>query len=243
MQSKFEYDHYRIHPFSKVKIDILHIIPEYDRRLECENRCIIDFKTAYPFGLNDRVNNISVSSKKDDLCIYQNFFSNNSITTPRAERVRSKNRHNEHIDFDGFVDEINTESLNKKDLVKYVKCKILGLSKSKVKYLIKNIHTYKFDCKLVKDLMIDLSKFKIGCNKIENVSKFDSYLVLNFAHKFIDLLNIPELLHDQQLIDTFPVKYTYPKVSFRYSRTLGSHVYNYSQFCKTIKAEEIDEYP
>ena len=107
----------------------------------------------------------------------------------------------------------------------------------------KNIQKHKFRYYLVKDIIIDLLKLKLGCNRIENVIKFDSYLVLNFSHKFLDLINIPLILYDQTLIKTFPVKDTYPKISFKYSKTLGSCVYNYSQFSQMIVTEEIDEYP
>ena len=204
---------------------------------------IIQFKTAYPFGLNDRVNNISVNAVKNQLCIYENFFNNDNFVTPRANRVRSKSKHNTYINFDEFLEEINSNSLNDGDLVKYIKSKIFSLKKSKAKFLIKSIHKHKFKYNLVKDLIIDLLKFKTGCNRLENTVKFDSYLVLNFSHKFFDLINIPQILYDKQLIDTFPIKYTYPKISFKYSRTLGSYVYNYSLFSKNIVSDNIDEYP
>ena len=218
-------------------------MPDLNRRLELENECIIKYKTAYPFGLNDRVNNISISSVKDDLCIYKDIFTSNFVATPRANRIRSKQRSGKYIDFDRFMGEIEANSLNEKDLIKYIKGKLFELNKNKARFLVKIFHNYKFKYSLIKDLIIDLLKFKIGSNEIDNNYKFDSYLVLNFSHKFVDLLNIPQLLYDQQLINAFPVKDTYPKVSFKYSRTLGSLTYNYSQISKNIKAEEIDEYP
>ena len=51
--SKHEFEHFKLHPFNKAIIDILHIEPDHDRRLELENKFIIDLKTAYPYGLND----------------------------------------------------------------------------------------------------------------------------------------------------------------------------------------------
>ena len=50
-------------------------------------------------------------------------------------------------------------------------------------------------------------------------------------------------MHNQNIIEAFPDKRTYPKISFKYSRTLGSMAYNYSQFSKNIRAENIEEYP
>ena len=51
--SKYEFEHFKIRSFNKAVIDILHIEPDHDRRLELENKFIIDQRTAYPYGLND----------------------------------------------------------------------------------------------------------------------------------------------------------------------------------------------
>ena len=202
---------------------------------------IIKFKTAYPFGLNDRVNNISINSIKNDTCIYKNIFQN--FVNPRTNRVRSKKRNNKYIDLHEFLGEIDNKGLKEKDLIKYVKSKILGINKRKAKKLLKIALNYKFKYNLIKDLILDLIKYKIGNDKLENIDNFESYLVINFSHKFIDLLNISQLLYDKELVKIFPVKFTYPKISFSYSKTLGSQVYNYSKFCKNIKADNVDEYP
>ena len=131
IQSKFGCEHFKIHSFSKVKIDILDIESDHNKRLELENKYIIKFKTAYPFGLNDRVNNTSVSCVKDKLCIYQNYFNNNSLSTPKTNRIRSKNRTNKYIDMELFLEEINNHSFNKSNAIKFIKSRILGLKDSK----------------------------------------------------------------------------------------------------------------
>ena len=188
--SKYEFEHFKIHSFNKAVIDILHIEPDHDRRLELENKYIINLKTAYPYGLNDRVNNISMTSAKDNFCIYQAFFQENSI--PKTNRVRSKNRNNRYIDMNEFLDVICINSINKSNFIKYVKGKILGLSCRKAKVLINFLNTFKFNNSHIKDLIIDLVKFKTRKLKLDgNPTFFDSYLVLEFSHKFIDLLDIP----------------------------------------------------
>ena len=141
------------------------------------------------------------------------------------------------------MDGINVKSVDEKDSFKYIKGKVFSLGKSKVKILIKSIHKRKFKYNLVKDLVIDLLKFKTSCNSIENIIQFDSYLVLNFSHKFLDLINIAQIMYNKELINIFPVKHTYPKISFKYSKTLGSYVFNYSKFSKNIISSDINEYP
>ena len=243
--SKYEYEHFQVHSFSKAIIDILHIEPDHDRRLELENKCIVDFKTAYPYGLNDRVNNISVTSAKDNLCIYQAFFRENSMSVPKTNRVRSKNKNNSrYIDMIKFLDEICNNSINNSSFIKYVKGRILGLSRRKAKVLINFLGDFKFSSSHIKDLITDLVKFKTGKLRLEvNPTFFDSYLVIDFSHKFIDLLDIPRILRTEELIETFPSKETYPKISFKYCPTLGSLSFNYAKFCKSLSTIENNEYP
>ena len=149
-----------MHPFNKAVIDILCIEPDHDRRLELENKFIINFKTAYPYGLNDRVNNISVTSVKNSLCIYRSFFKENSVSIPKTNRVRSKNRNNKYVDMNVFLNDICTNSIGKSDLIKYVKGRILGLSRTKAKVLISFLKNFKFSNSHIKELIIDLVKFK-----------------------------------------------------------------------------------
>ena len=209
-----------------------------------ENKLIIDYKTAYPYGLNDRVNNISVTSIKDKLCIYQAFFKNNSLSLPKTNRVRSKNRNNRYIDMNILLNDICNNAFNKSNIVRYVKGKILGLSRTKVNILIKFLKSFDFDDTHVRDLLIDLAKFKTNkLNIDEDPTYFDSYLVVDFSHKYIDLINIPNLIQDQRLKEAFPCKETYPKISFRYSQTLGSISFNYAKFSKNINTLDIEEYP
>ena len=242
--NKYEYDHFKIHSFNKAVIDILCIEPDQDRRLELESKYIVNLKTAYPYGLNDRVNNISVTSVKDKLCIYKSFFKVNSTSIPKTNRIRSKNRINRFIDFKDFLDEVCKNCFNYHDFVKFVKGKILGLSRRKAKLFIPFVKNFKFNNSHVKDLIIDLIKFKSNSTTVDvDHSQFDSYLVIDFSHKYIDSLDIPSIIHNQELIKAFPRNETYPKVSFKYSPTLGSMVFNYSNFSKNINSEDIEDYP
>ena len=246
IQSKYEYEHYQIHSFKDIKIDILHIIKDQKERLEIENMCIIKYKTAYPYGLNDRINKISVTAIKDKVCIYKDLFDNSKSLVNKPIRIRSRNRKNTFIDFDKFITELDDVALNNKNVIGYVKGKILGLKRSKAKVFTKYINKFKFKYNLIQDLIIDLLKYKLKCKEWiwndDSNSKFDSYLVIDFEHKYIDSLNIPQLLHNHELTSSFPIKNTYPKVSYKYSQTLGSIVFNYVNFTKEINIENVDEY-
>ena len=135
--------------------------------------------------------------------------------------------------------------LSKSYIVGYVKGKILGLKRSKAKVLTRFVRDFKFKYYLVQDLVYDLLKFKL--NKIDlsadtNCSTFKSYLIIDFKHKYMDILQIPQLLNNQDLVACFPIKETYPKISFRYSQTLGSMAFNYAKFAKEIVTEDLEQY-
>ena len=243
VQSKFEYDHFNIHPFSNALIEILDVVPDHNKRLELENKYIIEFKTAYPYGLNDRVNGVSVNSVKDSTCIYSTFFSNYAPSV-RNHRIRSLKKINKYVDFDILLEEINDHCFVKSNVINFVRGKIFGLKRNKAKLLVKKVLSFKFTYEHVKDLIIDLLKFKINCLNFQlDSNKFDTYLVIDFSHKYIDLLNISQLLYSPDLVKVFPIKETYPKISYKYSRTLGSLVFNYTEFSKNIRVDNIEEYP
>ena len=95
-------------------------------------------------------------------------------------------------------------------------------------------------------MICDLLRFKLKCDQFDFKSdndNFDSYLVIDFSHKYMDLLNISQLLHDPVLVSAFPSKNTYPKISYRYTPTIGSIVFNYSKFSKEILVENVENYP
>ena len=129
-------------------------------------------------------------------------------------------------------------------MVKYLKGKILGLKKSKCKANIEYVRNFKFKYSMIKDLIWDLLKFKLNEDILHTkLNEFKSYLVIDFSHKYIDLINISQLLHDPHLVNLFPIKETYPKVSFRYSPTIGSFIFNYVKFSKEVRVDNINNYP
>ena len=45
------------------------------------------------------------------------------------------------------------------------------------------------------------------------------------------------------MINAFPSKETYPKISFKYCPTLGSLSFNYAKFSKSLSTVDVNEYP
>ena len=248
IQNKYEFEHFKLHPFNRVKISILDVAEDSNHRLELENLYIIKFKTAYPYGLNDRVNNISVTAIKEDTCVYKEVLSNLTFDSNHNSvryRRRSNNKRNIFINFKEFVKDIDEAITSRNNVIGYIKGKVLGLKRSKAKVFVNYVKEFEFRYYLIKDLVHDLLKFKlnnVNCFNHNNINTFNSYLVIDFEHKYIDALNIPQLIHDQGLISSFPLKETYPKISFRYTQTLGSMVFNYAKFSKELLIENVDQY-
>ena len=245
VHSEYESEHFKIHSFKHIRIKILDIVEDSNIRLERENYFIIKYKTVYPYGLNDRVNNISVTGIKDSICIYKEIFSNINFNDNRHVRIRSQNKRNIFIDFNNYLIDIDNAILSNSNFVGYVKHKILGLKRSKAKVFTKFVKDFDFKYHIVKDLVYDLLKFKLrNLNFLDDNPNyaFKSYLVIDFLHKYMDTLNISQILHDQDLISCFPVKETYPIISFRYSQTLGSLAFNYVKFTKEMLIDNLDQY-
>ena len=245
VQSQYEYDHFKLHPFKHAKIRILDIVDDNNNRLERENYFILKYRSIYPYGLNDRVNNISITGIKDNTCVYKEVLSTIRFDNNRHTRIRSRRKINRFINFDDFLKDLDDAILLNNNVVGYIKGKILGLKCSKVKVLAKLVKDFEFKYYLIKDLVFDLIKFKLQIQNflIDNThNTFKSYLVVDFIHKYIDTLNISQILHNQDLISSFPVKDTYPLISYRYSPTLGSIAFNYTKFAKEIVIENIEQY-
>ena len=244
VQSKYEFEHFKMHSFKHAKINILDIIDDDNNRIELENFYIIKYKTVYPYGLNDRVNNISVTAIKDSSCIYKEIV-NNVNNNVQPFRMRSQNKRNQFINFNMYINDIDEAIVSKSNIVGYVKGKILGLKRSKARVLTRFIKEFKFRYYLVQDLVYDLLKFKLNKQDVladTNSFTFKSYLIIDFKHKYMDTLQIPQLVNNQDLVACFPIKETYPKISFRYSQTLGSMAFNYAKFAKEILIEALEQY-
>ena len=123
-QKQYEFEHFKLHPFIQAKIRILDIVEDCKARLERENYFILRYRTAYPYGLNDRVNNISVTGIKDDTCVYKEVFSNIRFDNNRQVRTRSKKKINRFIDFDIFLKDIDEAICTSNNIIGYIKGKI-----------------------------------------------------------------------------------------------------------------------
>ena len=245
VQSQYEFEHFKLHPFNNVKIRILDIIDDCNDRVERENFFILKYKTVYPYGLNDRVNNVSVTGIKDNTCIYKEVLNNITFDSNRRVRIRSRNKVNRFIDFNEVLQDINEAIFSSNNIVGYVKRKILGLKRSKAKVFAKHVKNFEFKYYFIKDLVFDLLKYKMQSQDwlADNpCNTFKSYLVIEFLHKYMDTLNLSQILHNQELISCFPVKDTYPIISFRYSQTLGSMAFNYVKFAKEMIIENVEQY-
>ena len=106
VQCEYEFEHFKMHPFKQAKINILDIIDDDNKRIELENFYIIKYKTVYPYGLNDRVNNVSITAVKDSSCIYKEVFSN-ITNNVQPFRMRSHSKRNLYIDFNMFISDID----------------------------------------------------------------------------------------------------------------------------------------
>ena len=68
-----------------------------------------------------------------------------------------------------------------------------------------------------------------------------TYLGLEFSYKIYGFINISQFMYNPELVSTFPSKNTYPKISYKYTPTIGSITFNYSKLLKVT--DDNDNYP
>ena len=204
-------------------------------RREREEYWIKELGTASPYGCNDNVS--SIGNLTSPLCSNVNvmnlFPSFNRKKRSHGTRHYTPPRNNQVL-FTDLLDlvfkplgihHIRTKlfslplpSLNKL----YNEClQSSFLDQSSREYKLNSIILDIANCRLFKPVNSSLSK-----------DSPDRFLHLKFANKGIDAININNILHNKNVRKTIPPYFKYqsnPKISYTYTRSIASKLFNYRQ--------------
>ena len=204
-------------------------------RREREEYWIKELGTASPYGCNDNVS--SIGNLTSPLCSNVNvmnlFPSFNRKKRSHGTRHYTPSRNNQVL-FTDLLDlvfkplgihHIRTKlfslplpSLNKL----YNEClQSSFLDQSSREYKLNSIILDIANCRLFKPVNSSLSK-----------DSPDRFLHLKFANKGIDAININNILHNKNVRKTIPPYFKYqsnPKISYTYTRSIASKLFNYRQ--------------
>lgn len=228
-----------------------------------------EINTAFPYGLNDRINAPQIKdafkySKMNTTAnhtIYETFHKSPSRRTKRGGKSRNDNRIRNVEDVfivDDFMNQFSTMLLVQDTFCfNFIRNKIMQLNLKNTKALFlhmsicinehNNLYT-KYNSNqytanltyLVRD--ISLYKLKAIYRK-HTTPKPKNFLTLNFHGKIIDKINLQKYIYNKDVINLFPhvsdINIKTPSVSYKYSRTIRSIVTNYKQAIKNGQAPPV----
>lgn len=226
---------------------------------ERERFWITELNTAFPYGLNDRINippihdayNYTINNTCTDIAVYQTF---NKTPSRRTKRGGTRTRQQQHqliSNFNpvAFMDMINASVPdNPAFFINMVRSNIMKLNKEKTKSLFlhlcicineHNEHYHKYNSNnytpyltyLVRD--ITFAKLKSMYTKSKRDKKPKHFLVINYCNKLMDNINFNKIIKQKDVVKLFPQvedsSIKTPTISFKYSNTIKSKITNYRQ--------------
>ena len=207
-----------------------------------EDGWMMTLSTVYPYGLNARVDTKKIVDAQrkilnNEMCIYTLFKEIVSNRTGRGSGVTSmENSDNDNIKFD--IDNFIQDMLSHDDFPFSIRTRVSQLKLVDVKavflYCINTFNT-KLDRlspneKHIYFTLKDISYFYISRTiPPKLVNKSSHYLVIKFANKLVEYINISKLLQSEDVKNLLPVNDTFriPNISYSYTPTIRSKVTNY----------------
>lgn len=225
---------------------------------EREQFWISELNTAFPYGLNDRINqspindafHYTMNNTSINHSVYETFNKNPSRRTKKGGSRRNQ-RHNADANFNAitFMDSLSIIQLdNNQFFINYVRNSIKSLNKEHTKDLFLHLcicineqnehyHRYKENIYftylpyLAKDISFAKLKSMYNCKKTTDKPKH--FLVLKFNNKLLDSMNFNSIIHSKEIFKHFPQvqdeNMKFPTVSYKYSHTIRPKITNYRQ--------------
>ena len=227
-----------LHHFTKIHnpsdmiikaIEICSILTIKDR----ERFWINELNTAFPYGLNDRINSPPIKdaysftkeNRSINIPIYNTF---NKIPSRRSKRG-GRHRNNSAVLVDSsfnadlFMDNINSPQLdNHQFYINFVRDQIMSLNKSNTKMLFLHL------CRCINDhsplyhkyianefsaylpyLVKDIAFFKLRSMLLKHQflqkQKSQHFIIVNFCNPMMDSINFKNIINHRNIITLFPL--------------------------------------
>ena len=224
---------------------------EHDLRMRREERELFwqkELGTIWPFGLNDRVKGIGNVSKK-----YSDIGSSSQLINSKSRPNRSHG-HRKHKDksFHEHVDVAFLKDLyGRNDGLHLLRCVLFSIPLtllSKLNDEISMLFIHKQISKQLYYIINDISNHRLykPVSTMANEKK-RTFIKILFRDRGIDLINLPNILHNKKVLSLIPPYFdtTVPTVSYKYTRTISSSIFNH---IKTVSEFDFnilihDKYP
>lgn len=225
---------------------------------ERERFWITELNTAFPYGLNDRIDappiqdaySYTLLNTATNHAIYETFNKVSSRRTKRGGSHRSRRQKTINM-FDpiAFMDTITTTNMHRKELfTNHVRTQIMNLNKDSNKKLFlhlctcinehnANFHNYNSNqytsylTYLCRD--ITFAKLKSMYVQRKKQSPARHFMVVDFCNKLMDNINFNKIIKHKDIVNLFPavddVTLKSPTISFKYTPTIKAKINNYRQ--------------
>lgn len=234
-----EFEHFNLHGFDNISIDILTIIPQTQERIFLESQLIKFHNTCYPYGLNQLIDNKTMQFYPSDHFSnnYKPVYNSLNFTLyPKTQRKKRGGNKNRKVPSPSEIKNILIESQNQflkefnwRNLRKFtfsIKKKHLQAYYKVFQSLSINNHF----SHIFYDL-ISARAQKLNANLLEKVKHNEnSQIIINFTHPVFNHLNINSVLNQQN--NPFPISSVKICKVFKYPRSLGRTIFNYNKFAK-----------
>lgn len=230
----------KLHSPSNMRIKPIQLLNANDNAKKLEDSWIIKLSTAFPYGLNERIDSKKIVNAEQDIlsskiCIYKLFDIVPSARTARGRNSQLPQGGTEeeiettaedffnNIHSDNFPRNIRT-NINSSKLV-YVK-KLFLHAITMINQMDKLSVFYKHVYFAVKDL----AYFNISRNfKPKKKNGSSNYMVINFVNKLVETVNIQKMLNNTNIKEKLLLSdfFRIPNVSIKYSKTIRSTITNY----------------
>lgn len=237
----FELEHFQKHSFSKIEITILEVKHELSERLDLENLYICKQKTLYPYGLNTKFN--GNCNFENNSSIYGKFrvfedFARHGV------KIRGK-RGSKIMKFESDLVKLFRE-FNQGEisscLIRFIKQGIFMTKNKALNWFIKDkLGAIKFKDKQVKEVIIDLIKFKLKKDNLySNTELKNENLVISFLNKKYDHLGFRDIISNNE--NSFPLKkHCKVRIAFKYEKPLRNIICNYNYYSKNLQELSEDD--
>ena len=208
-----------------------------------------ELNSIFPYGLNNRIDIAGIHDAlqhvkgSSNIPIYSLF---NIVKNNRTKRGSGRAAiHNEEIiPFNPAqliidIDNSNTLFISKKSRMEIMALKVKLIYKLLlyVTNLIANVVTVYKSNEYLLYVIRDLCLYRIRKSNPRTKTKYNNYIMINYANRLLEQVNIGKIIHSSQSSNLFPANKEYlinTGVSYSYSNTIRSKVTNYKETVTSV---------
>ena len=210
-----------------------------------ERYWILELNSAFPYGLNDRVDWADIRdtydhviNNKSSKSIYSNFNFQKNNRTKRGSGINKKLSQRVPLDLDKLINNIIEETKDK--ICNQARKSIMKLNITDIRKLLIHVSTlihnsdnkYKYN-EFLLYVIKDICLYKLACShKTRIYNKNTNFIIVPFINKLVDHINLNNILNSKNIYNLFPANFMKPSISYIYSPTIRGTITNYQEVVK-----------